>query len=223
MPDPVLFQLQSHHFPYDGIAHLHRSHQNEHVEHQLAHVLPYHGRRCRICVNHRRGRCKLGEYDTGQNDDRSFQTHRRISLQEADPHILGGLPGKCGERNRRDGRIHIQLEEPAIDGENDDERQNCYDQTADQRHRPKRNAFEKTTVFNSFHHLFRQCRLSGSCDPGGPHNGTDDSLNNGEDRHHQLQPVGDNAFCNGKTDKEFQRMLRPFHFIQTGTGPCHSH
>ena len=42
------------------------------------------------------------------------------------------------------------------------------------------------------------------------HNGRNKALDNIKEGHHQLQPIGHDAFGNGKPDKQFQRVLRLF-------------
>lgn len=97
--------LQSHNLFHNAVAHFHRPHQHQQVEHQLPDVAPHGGDGGNLLV-HRRGRRRHdGEDDAGQGDDGPLQTHPGVGAEEVLPHAGGGLPRKTGERNRGDGGV----------------------------------------------------------------------------------------------------------------------
>lgn len=99
----------------------HKPHQDQHIEQQLAHIVPHdgHGRKAFITQNRRRGG-KAGEDNAAQHDDAALQTDTGIAFKKALADTAGGLTGKGCQRDWRNGCGNIEPEEPGVDGQNND-------------------------------------------------------------------------------------------------------
>ena len=115
------FLSKSHQFPDDTVGHFNGADEHQHIEYQLANVVP--DDRCRgnfFCYDGRTG-CKLRENNTGQQNDTALQADGGVALDERHADAAGGLSCKARQRDRRNRRRHIELKKAAIDGQNHDE------------------------------------------------------------------------------------------------------
>ena len=98
-----------------------KPHQDQHIEQQLAHIVPHdgHRRKAFIAQNRRRGG-KAGKDDAAQYDDAALQTNPGVAFEEALADAAGWLSGKCRQGNRRNGGGDVEPEEPGVDGQNHD-------------------------------------------------------------------------------------------------------
>ena len=96
----------------------HCAHQDQQVEYQLSHIIPYN-RNCRQVRVPDGGRAcrKYGKDDAGQRNNCPFQTYPGVGSDEALPHGLGRLPGKRRNGDRRDRCIHVEFKHPPIHGQ----------------------------------------------------------------------------------------------------------
>ena len=81
---------KAHQLPDDAVAHLDRAHQHQHIEDQLAHIVPYDGGcRQRIVRDGGRGRGKGREDHTGQYDDTALHADGGIAFQKSNADTAG--------------------------------------------------------------------------------------------------------------------------------------
>ena len=73
------------------------------------------------------------------------------------------------------------------------------------------NTLEKAAAFHRVNDFLRQHSLLGRTKARRVHNGGDKALDDIKEGHHQLQPIGHDAFGNGKPDEQLQGVLRLFH------------
>ena len=66
--------LQAHHFSYNTVCHFDRTDKDEHIEHKLPDIAPYHCNRRSIGIDHRRRRSKQGKDNADKHDNRTFNT-----------------------------------------------------------------------------------------------------------------------------------------------------
>ena len=156
--------------------------------------------------------------DTGQCNDRPFQTHPCIGLDEVLPHRLGGFSRKGGNGDGRNGSIHIQLEHPSIYRKDHDKRQHCDQKASQQRHDPQGDGFQHPYRFDLFHDLCRKLCHTPVCHSRLCHDGRYDPLYNGKQGGHQFHAIHDGALCQCKPDKGFEGMFRLFHVCKAATG-----
>jgi len=76
----------------------------------------------------------------------TIQAHSGVAFEKAGADTLCGLPGESGQRNGRDGRVQIELEKSLIHGQDHDKTKHRDEQSADERHRPKRHTIEEAGV-----------------------------------------------------------------------------
>ena len=217
-----VFLSKSHQFPDDAVGHFNGADEYQHVEYQLANVVP--DDRCwseSFRYDGRAGR-KLRKDNTGQQNDTALQTDCGVALDERHANAAGGLSCKARQRDRRNRRRHIELKKAAVDSQNHHERQHPDEQRAEQRHRPERNAFQQTDIFN------RRCDLGGQCgcfhcgETGGTHDRLDRALRNREQSRHQLHAIGDGCLRQYKADEAFERHLRAFQRRKAAAGFHHA-
>ena len=96
-------------------------------------------------------------------------------------------------------------------------------QSADERDRPEGDALEKAAAFHRRDNLLGKNRLLRGSKARRVHNGGNKALDDIKEGHHQLQPIGHDAFGNGKPDKQLQRVLRFFDFRKAAAGAHDAH
>ena len=131
---------------------------------------------------------------------------------------MGRFPGEGGQGHRCDGRVKVQAEKPPVDSHYHNERQYRDKQPADERDRPEGDTLEKAAAFHRRDDLLGKNRLLRGSKARRVHNGRNKALDNIKEGHHQLQPIGHDAFGNGKPDKQFQRVLRLFDLCEAAAG-----
>ena len=219
----ILFPLESDHFLDDALTHLHRADQDQQVEDQLAHIAPHHLYRRSVGVRDlRRRRRKRRIDDAGDHDDRALQTDARIAFQVLPAHTGGPLPGEGRQRYGGQRRVHVQLEEPAVHGQDHDEGQDPHQQRADHGHDPQGYGVKKAALQDLLLDHIRQRDALGQHVSHVPGDLGYDPLGYGEDGQQDVHAVGHRAFGYSKAKKQLQRLLRAFQLGEVGRGPRHA-
>ena len=112
------FLSKPHQFPDDTVGHFNGADEYQHIEHQLANIVP--DDRCRgesFRYDGRAGR-KLRENYAGKQNDTALQADGGVAFDERHADAAGGLSCKTRQRDRRNRRRHIELKKAAIDREN---------------------------------------------------------------------------------------------------------
>ena len=93
--NPGVGLTDAHKLPHQLAGALHKPHQDQHIEQQLAHIVPHdgHRRKAFIAQNRRRGG-KAGKDDAAQYDDAALQTDAGVALRKLLPMLLVGSPAK---------------------------------------------------------------------------------------------------------------------------------
>ena len=215
--------LESDHFLDDTLTHLHRADQDQEIKDQLAHIAPHHLYGGSVGVRDlRRGCRERGVDDAGDDDDRTLQTDTRIALQVLPSHAGGPLPGEGRQRDRSQGRVHVQLEEPAVHRQDHHEGQDPDQQGADHGHDPQGNGIEEAALQDLLLDHIRQCDPLSQHVPHVPGDPRYDPLGYGEDGQQDVHAVGHRAFSYGKPEKQLQGLFRSFQFGEVGGGPRHA-
>ena len=216
------FLSKSHQLSDDTVGHFDGADEHQHIEYQLANVVP--DDRCRGKSFRYDGwaGCELRENNAGQQNDTALQTDGGVALDERHANAAGGLSCKARQRDRRNRRRHVELEKAAVDGQNHDERQHPDEQRAEQRHSPERNALQQADIFNRRCDLGRQCGCFHCRKTGRAHNHLDRALRNREQSRHQLHAVGNCRLRQHEADEAFERHFRTLQLCKAAAGFHHA-
>ena len=218
-----VFLLQPHDLFHNAVAHVHGPYQHQQVEHQLPDIAPHSGDGGHVRIYRRRRGCHNGENGAGQGDDGTFQTHPGVGAEKVFPHMAGGLPGKGGERDGRDGRVHVELEQPGVDGQNHHKGQHDDDQPAQQGDCPQGDGLPEAHFLDFLHDFRGEGDAAGIRHPGLGEDGAHHPLDDGEQGQHQFQPIPHGGLGENESDKQLQGGFRAAGLGEAAAGAHHSY
>ena len=149
-------KLESHQFPNELAGHFHCGHQHQHIEQELADIVPDHGGRGEGFIDGGRGCAgEFGENHAGQDDDTALQADGGVAFYEGQADVAGGFSTEGRQGYGRNGGGDIELEKSAVYCQNHHNGQCPHQERPQQCHRPQGDAFQEAHILNEGCHLLR--------------------------------------------------------------------